>query len=367
MSLLAETMLLVIAVALACALPGAFLVLRRLSLVGDAISHVLLFGIVAAYLIFRDPGSIWLYIGAAASGVLTVALVESLQRTRLLKEDAAIGLVFPALFSMGTILASLYLRGTHLDVDSVLLGHAEGLFETPLIRIGSVVLGRQPTVILFVLFAINLLFVTLFYKELKLTTFDPALAATLGFMPAVFHYSLMSLVSLTTVASFDAVGPVLVVAFLVLPPMTGLLLSSRLGWVLLVSLVIGAIGAAIGVWLAFRWNTNIAGTVAVTLGVIFTIVYLIAPRTGLLAQEIDRFRQRREFALTLLVIHLLQHEGTAQEAEESRINGLHRHLHWTSEEVLRVVRRAEKAGLVQSQDGLLRLSPTGRERARSWL
>jgi manganese/zinc/iron transport system permease protein len=367
MSLFAETVLLVVCVALACAIPGTFLVLRRLALVGDAISHVLLFGIVAAYLMIRDPGSIWLYLGAACSGVLTVGLVELLQKTRLLKEDAAIGLVFPALFSLGTILASLYLRGTHLDVDAVLLGHAEGLFETPLVRVGSIVLGRLPTMILLGLFLFSSLYVILLYKELKFTTFDPALAFALGFSPVLLHYSLMGLVSLTTVAAFDAVGPVLVVGFLVLPPMTALLLSSRLSRVLLFSLIIGSIGAVIGVWLAFRWNTNIAGTVAVTLGGLFGLVYLFAPHTGLLAQEIQRFRQRREFALTLLVIHLWQHEGTPEESEESLIHSLHRHLHWTTDKVTHIVRRAEQAGLVTSHEGQLRLTSTGRERAKSWL
>ena len=216
-----DTILLVAAVAAACAVPGVFLVLRKLALVGDAISHVLLFGIVLAYFIVADLDSPWLMVGATLSGVLTVVLVEALQKTQLLKEDAAIGLVFPALFAIGTLLASMYFRGTHLDVDAVLLGHAEFVVQAKPIFVWGSYLGRAPTLLMSGMFVINGLLVCLFYKELKICTFDAALAATLGFLPMMVHYGLMTVVSLTTVAAFDAVGPVLVVAFLVVPPGDG--------------------------------------------------------------------------------------------------------------------------------------------------
>ena len=117
-----EVILVLASVGAACAVPGVFLVLRRVALVADAISHVLLFGIVLAYFVTRDLASPWLFFGATASGVLTVALVELLRRSDRVAEDAAIGLVFPALFAIGTLLASMFLRSTHLDVDSVLMG-----------------------------------------------------------------------------------------------------------------------------------------------------------------------------------------------------------------------------------------------------
>ena len=120
-----ETILVVVAVAAACAVPGVFLLLRRMALASDAISHVLLLGIVLAFFVVGDLSSPWLFFGATASGVLTVWVVELLQRTKLIASDAAIGLAFPAMFALGTLLASMYLRNTHLDVDSVLLGFAE--------------------------------------------------------------------------------------------------------------------------------------------------------------------------------------------------------------------------------------------------
>lgn len=276
MTLIQETYALMLAVAWACALPGTFLVLRRMALLGDAISHVLLLGIVATYLVVRDASSVWLYLGATGSGLLAVLMIEALQKRRYVSRDAAIGLVFPALFSLGTILASLYTRGTHLDVDTVLLGHAELVSQLPLVKVGSVTIGRLTTVMLFVVFMLNLLFVVLCYKELKLSTLDPLLAAALGFAPALLHYLLVSLVSLTTVAAFDAVGPVLVLGFLVLPPMTALLLSHRLAWVLILSTALGSVAALVGVWLSFRLNTNIAGTTATVLGGQFALVRLFA-------------------------------------------------------------------------------------------
>ena len=184
-----EIALVLIVVAASCALPGTFLVLRRMSLVSDAISHVLLFGIVLAYFATQDADSPWLLAGAAATGVLTVALVELLHRTRLIKEDAAIGLVFPALFAAGVLLASLYLRQTHLDVDRVLLGYPEYARQARWQIAGTPV---KPLGVMAGVLAINALLVVVFFKELKLTTFDPALAVSLGFRPGILHYGLMA-------------------------------------------------------------------------------------------------------------------------------------------------------------------------------
>lgn len=352
-------------VAAACAVPGVFLLLRRMALVADAISHVLLFGIVAAYLVVRDLSSPWLMAGAAASGVLTVALVEALQRTRLVKEDAAIGLVFPALFALGAILATMYTRDVHLDADSVLLGHPE---LAPLNAVK--VAGREvPRAVLVMggLFLASSVLVGLLFKELKLTTFDPALSAALGFRPGLVHYGLMTAVALIVVAAFDAVGPVLVVAFLVVPPAAAYLLTDRLAMMLGLSVFIAVVGSVAGVAVALVLETNIAGTSATLLGLAFGLVWLFAPGRGLVADWLRRRRQRRTFLETMLAIHLFQHEGTPEEADEARTDGLHRHLGWPPERVAAVVGRAERNGLVVRGGELLKLTPPGRDRAREVL
>lgn len=354
MSFVAQVVLVLVVVAAACALPGTFLVLRRMSLVSDAVSHVLLFGVVVMYFSVRDVGSPWLRLGAAASGVLTVALVELLQRTKLVREDAAIGLVFPALFALGVLLASMFLRNTHLDVDAVLLGQPELATESGLWVIGSVL-------------ALNVALLVLLFKELKLTTFDPALAASLGFRPAVMHYGLMTVVSVTAVAAFDVVGPVLVVGLFVIPAATAFLLTDRLAVMVALAAAVGAFAAASGTWAAFRLDTNIAGTVTTVLGLLFAAAFLAAPGRGLVAQMARRVRQRRAFFETMLAVHLLQHEGTAAELEESRVAGLHQHLNWTPARVAAVVGRAERDGLVVRDGDRLRLTDEGRERARAIL
>ena len=364
MSFTTEITLVLVVVAAACAVPGCFLVLRRMSLVSDAISHVLLFGIVLAYLAVRDRNSLWLPAAAAATGVLTVVLVEVLQRTKLVKEDAAIGLVFPALFAAAVLLASLNLRQVHMDVDAVLIGQPELATDARWAVAGTPV---KPLWVMAGVLAANLALAALFFKELKLTTFDPALAASLGFRPGLLHYALMTVVSLTAVAAFDAVGPVLVVGFFVVPAAAAFLLTDRLGVMLLLAAVIGGVGATIGTRAAFAADTNIAGAVATTLGVLFAVAFVAAPGRGLLAQAVRRRRQKREFVETVLAIHLLQHEGTDAEADECRADGLHRHLSWPPAAVAAVMARAERNGLVTRAAELLKLTDAGRARARSVL
>jgi manganese/zinc/iron transport system permease protein len=361
-----ETILVLAAVAAACAVPGVFLLLRRMALASDAISHVLLFGIVLAYFATGDLASPWLFAGAAASGVLTVSTVELLQRTKLIASDAAIGLVFPALFALGTLLASLYLRNTHLDVDRVLLGSAELSTLDRFTLFGEDIAPRSLVVMLGVAI-LNLGLLLLGFKELKLATFDAALAATLGFAPAALHYGLMTIVSFTCVTAFDAVGPVVVVALLVVPAASAYLLTDRLGTMILLSIALGILGAVLGTWLALELDTNIAGTVASMQGALFGLIYLMAPKRGLIAFILKRRHQRRRFYETTLAIHLFQHEGTPAEADESRLDRLHRHLRWLPADVNTIVKRSERQGLVERQGELLKLTASGRERARQVL
>ncbi|MGL6097857.1 MAG: metal ABC transporter permease, partial [Fimbriiglobus sp.] len=332
----------------------------------DAISHVLLLGIVLAYFVVRDVTSPWLLLGAAVSGVLTVALVELIQNTTRVKSDAAIGLVFPALFALGTILATMYTRNAHLDGDQVLLGHVE-LSAYDQLELGGTAVGPRAAWVLGGIFLANLAAAVVFFKELKLATFDPALAAALGFAPGIIHYALMTAVSVTTVAAFDAVGPVLVVAFLVVPAASAHLLTDRLGVLIGLSVGIGVAAAVGGAWAAVRLDTNVAGTGAAVLGLTFAGVWVFAPDRGLIAAGRRRWRNRRTFHETMLAIHLLQHEGTPAEAEESRLDGLHRHLRWEPGEVAAVVRRAVRGGLVTRAGAGLALTAAGRERARAVL
>ena len=277
--------------AAACALPGVFLVLRRMSLMSDAISHAILLGIVLAFFVTENIASPLLVAAAAATGVLTVSLVELLNRTRLVREDAAIGLVFPALFSVGVILISRYAGNVHLDVDAVLLGE---LAFAPFNRlvIGGNDLGPRTLWLMGIVLLLNGAFILAFYKELKLTTFDAALAGALGFAPGLIHYLFMTLVSVTAVGAFDAVGSVLVVALMIAPPASAYLLTDRLPRMIGISMGLGVVSALAGYWMSYLLDVSIAGSMATMTGVIFLLVFLFAPERGLLAIARRRARQR---------------------------------------------------------------------------
>jgi len=359
-----EIQLLAVVVSVACALLGVFLVLRRLSLMSDAISHSILLGIVLAFFVVQDLTSPLLIGAAALTGVLTVALVEGLHRTGLVREDAAIALVFPALFSVAVILISRYAGNVHLDLDAVLLGEiAFAPFRRFTLKRRD--LGPKSLWIMGGILLVNLGAILTFYKELKLSTFDAGLAATLGFSPVLLQYGFMSLVSVTVVGAFDSVGSILVVALMIAPPAAASLLVERLGSLLLLSAALAALSALAGFWLAHGLDVSIAGSMALVAGVVFILALLLSPRRGVVAALRRRARQRLDFAGRLLTIHLLHHEGGIREVEENRMDHLAEHLGWSPDFSRRVVRSAQREGLVQrGEGGRLRLTPLGREAAR---
>ncbi len=361
-----DIQLIAVVAAAACALPGVFLVLRRMAMMSDAISHTVLLGIVIGFFLTGDLASPVLIIGAALTGLLTVSLVEVLNRTHLVREDAAVGLVFPALFSVAVILISRFAGDVHLDTDAVLLGElAFAPFERFVVAgydVGPVALWVMLGILL-----LNVLFLALFFKELKLATFDAGLAAALGFAPAAIHYALMGMVSITAVGAFDTVGSVLVVALMIAPPLTAYQLTDRLGMMVVLSVLTGAAGALLGYWAAHWLDASIAGSMATVMGLLFGLAYLFAPERGLLANLRRRAQQRWNFAQTMLAIHLFNHEGLAEMAEEAEVAHLHEHLRWQPEFAAEVVSRAERSGLVVRQGETLTLTGEGRSAAQKAL
>ncbi|MGE3522826.1 MAG: metal ABC transporter permease [Candidatus Dadabacteria bacterium] len=346
--------------AAACAIPGVFLVLRRMAMMSDAISHSILLGIVLAFFVAGNVSSPLLIIGAALSGVLTVSLVEIMARTGLVKEDAAIGLVFPLLFSIGVILIARYTWSIHLDVDAVLLGE---LAFAPFNRliIGGVDIGPRSMYVMATILALNLVFILLMYKELKLATFDAGLAAALGFAPGLIHYLLMGLVSVTAVGAFDTVGSILVVALMIAPPSAAYLLTDKLSRMIGLSVLIGVVSAIAGFWFAILIDASIAGSMASAAGVVFLLVFLFAPDRGLIAVYSRKSHQKRDFAGRMLVIHLLNHEGTPEEARESEVSHLEESLGWKEDFARSAVVYSVKKGLVTDSGGRLSLTEKGRE------
>ena len=359
-----EIVLIGVVTAVAAALPGTYLVLRRTALVSDAISHAILPGIVVAFFFTRDLNSPLLLLAAAATGVLAVVLIEALIRSRLVPEDASIGLVFPALFSIGVILISRYAGGVHLDTDSVLLGElAFAPFDRLLL--GGIDLGPRALWTMGAILILNLVVIGLAWKELKLATVDAGLATLLGFSPALIHYSLMTLVSITAVGAFDAVGSILVVALMIAPPATAYLLVDRFAPMLWLGAVVAAVSAVLGYGVAFLLDVSIAGSMAGACGLLFAFAFLFAPRRGLLAQGRRRAVQRLDLGVRMLVVHLLHHQDTEAAEEECGLSGLHRHLKWSVGRTQQVVREAEQKSLVERSGELLRATDAGRRLAEA--
>ena len=269
-------------VASSCALVGTFLVLRKMALLGDAISHSVLPGIAIGFLLTQSRSSLVMVAGAGALGVLTVFLVERLQRSGRLYADASIGVVFPALFAVGVILISRYASMIDLDLDCVLYGE---IAYTPwdLVVVAGRTVGPRALWVTGLTLLLNLAVVGLFFKELKLVSFDPGLCEALGFRPVRLHYLLMALVSVTVVAAFESVGAILVVAMLVVPPCVAYLLVDRLILMLVTAVAAGCIAVFAGYGVARLVDGSIAGGMAVAAGGLFILAFLFSPRYGLVA------------------------------------------------------------------------------------
>ncbi|WP_420455248.1 metal ABC transporter permease [Rubrivirga sp.] len=358
-----EIQLIAAVTAAACALVGAFLVLRKTALLSDAISHAILPGIVLAYFQTENLNSPLLLVAAAATGVLTVGMIEALGRTRLVKQDAAIALVFPALFSIGVVLISRYASGVHLDTDAVLLGDPAFSWIRR-VEVGGRDLGPQSLWLMGAVLALVVAFVALFYKELKISTFDAALAGALGLAPAAVHYALMTLVSVVAVGAFDVVGSILVVGLMIAPPAAAWLLTDRLPVMLGLSVALGVASAVAGYWLARGLDVSIAGAMAVMAGVVFAACLAFAPDRGLVAQARRQARQRVAFAERMLLVHLLHHEHTPEAERECRVGHLQEHLRWERSFAQRAVRAAERGGAVTRTGDQLALTEPGREAAQ---
>lgn len=260
-------------VAVTCGLLGCFLVLRKMSMVGDAISHAVLPGIVIAFLLSGSRETLPMLLGAGTTGLLATFLIEYFHRRAGLQTDAAIGVVFTFLFAVGVILISAFAGKVDIDQDCVLYGEIAYVPIDLWVTESGTIMGPRPVYILSGVLLLVLLFIRLGYKELKLTSFDPAFASALGISTALWHYLLMAAVSITTVSSFESVGAILVIAFLIGPPATAYLLTHDLKRMLAITVVLGVFIAFTGYWMAYWLNASIAGCMAVVTGLCFAGVF----------------------------------------------------------------------------------------------
>lgn len=355
-----EIQIIAIIVAVACSLPGVFLVLRKMAMMTDAITHTVLLGIVIAFFITHDLSSPLLIVGAALMGVLTVFLIELLNSTKLVSEDSAIGVVFPLLFSVAIIIITKFAGNVHLDTDAVLLGELAYAPFNRLYLFGRD-LGPKAIYSMGTILLINLIFIVLFFKELKIVTFDPALATILGFSPPIIHYTLMTLVSVTAVGAFESVGSILVVAFMVGPPVTAYLLTDDLKIMIFLSGFIGALNGVLGYQLAAYYDVSIAGSMALMTGISFLLVFIFAPSRGLLTVLRRRKIQKEDFAQKSLLFHVYNHEGEEDEILESGIHTIGKHLNWDKYQLKDILAELKKKDIIYIENDLIKLTDEGRE------
>ncbi|MGF1526132.1 MAG: metal ABC transporter permease [Candidatus Competibacterales bacterium] len=289
--------------ALCCGLLGNFLVLRRQSLIGDAISHVVLPGIVMGFLLSGSTGTWPMMAGAAGAAVVAVVLIEVVRRLAKLESGAAMGVVFTTLFALGVVLLEQSgARDVHIDVQHSLYGNIEGtvwLGASHWGALGDWGLWQQLPAAIPRLAVVTLLVVAvigLCFKELKLVTFDPGLADSLGLSSRWVGFGLVCLTAIAAVAAFDAVGSILVIAMFICPAATARMLTDHLGvqlWLSALAAVLsgmlGYVLAAFGPgWLGFDVGLNAAGMIAVVAGLLQAVAIVFAPRHGVLARALRR-------------------------------------------------------------------------------
>ena len=267
-------------IAVSCGLLGCYLVLRKMAMIGDAISHAVLPGIVLAYLLSGSRETLPMLIGAAILGIFTTVLIELFYKKAQLQIDASIGITFTWLFAIGIILISLFAGQVDLDQDCVLYGEIAYVPLDLWITGSGLNMGPRTVWISASLLLIIVFFIWRGYKGLFITTFNEEFAKALGIGVAFWHYALMGAVSLTTVVSFESVGAILVVAFLIVPPSSAYLITTELKKMLILTAFFGIISAIGGYYLSEMINGSIAGAMASITGIIFLFcwIYSIAQK-----------------------------------------------------------------------------------------
>lgn len=356
--------------AAACALPGALLVLRRMSMMGDAISHAVLPGLAVAFLITQSRDPLTMLAGAVVVGILTALLIQWIQALGQTDPGASMGVVFTVLFAIGVILMRRALDNVHIDADCVLYGAIELVYLDDVNFLGWRV--PRAAVVTGSMFLINLLLIILFYKEFLISAFDPGLATTVGINSSFMHYLLMAMVAATAVASFESVGSIVVIAMLIVPGAAAYLLTDRLSVLLLFSVAIGVLSAVLGhlsaitvpKWFGFD-DTSTSGMMAVMAGLLFASAALAGPRHGIISKVLHRLRLSVRIAQEDLLSLLYRVEelsgqrklaaGSIDPLEFLRLGRLRRTLTY---------RGLKRRGLIESKFGALGLTDAGRDEAR---
>jgi len=355
-----ESLYILIITSLACAVLGVFLVLRRLSMVSDAISHSVLLGIVIGYFVTKDIGSVLLIIGASLFGVLTTVCIELLIKSKRVTEDASVGIIFPLFFSIAVILITRYARNVHLDTEMVLIGE---IILAPLHRINFLGLSLPKALVqmVFVLL-INTVFIAVFFRKLKISSFDPVYAGVAGIAGAGLYYVFMALVSFTAVSAFESVGAILAIAFFISPAASAYLISKDLKITIFLAAVYAVVNSCIGYFLAVKFNVSMSGMCALVSGLTFMITIAVYPG-GIITKIIRYIKNKNRFSRELLILHIDNHTGKKNALGELGYSTIREHIAWSDSKLKYVLDKLIKKGYVYraKERGVYSLTETGKK------
>ena len=355
-----ESLYILIITSLACAVLGVFLVLRRLSMVSDAISHSVLLGIVIGYFVTKDIGSVLLIIGASLFGVLTTVCIELLIKSKRVTEDASVGIIFPLFFSIAVILITRYARNVHLDTEVVLIGE---IILAPLHRINFLGISLPKTLVQmsFVLL-INTVFIAVFFRKLKISSFDPVYAGVAGIAGTGLYYIFMALVSFTAVSAFESVGAILAISFFISPAASAYLISKDLKITILLAAVYAVVNSCIGYFLAVKFNVSMSGMCALVSGLTFMITIAVYPG-GIITKMIRYIKNKNRFSRELLILHIDNHTGKKNALGELGYSTIREHIAWSDRKLKYVLDKLIKKGYVYraKERGVYSLTETGKK------
>ena len=336
-------------VGMACGVIGCFVILRGMAMVGDAISHAVLPGVVVAFML-AGTGPLALFLGAMAAGVLTTVLINLIQSNSRIKGDSAIGLVFTVFFAVGVILISALPRGTHFDLKCFLFGNPLAVSQPDLWMM--VIVAAMVCGIVFLLF-----------HPLRAASFDPVMAASIGLRPKAVHYLVMFLLAATVVASLQAVGIIMVVAMIIAPGATAYQWTDRLGVMLALAAVVGLFSAGLGFIVSFWQNWPTGPAMTVVAGGLFILSMFFSPRYGIIASTVRRKKNTRHIAVEDLLkalARLPEFSATVDRLADS--TGL------KAERIRSLGRNLSKKGLIDVLErDTFRLTARGEEQARGML
>lgn len=355
-----ESLYILIMTSLACAVLGVFLVLRRLSMVSDAISHSVLLGIVIGYFITKDISSIFLIVGATVFGIITTFCIELLIKSKRVTEDASVGIIFPLFFSIAVILITKYARNVHLDTEIVLIGE---IILAPLHRIDFLGLSLPKALVqMSIVLLINLVFISAFFTKLKISSFDPVYSAVSGIAGTLLYYAFMALVSFTAVSAFESVGAILAIAFFISPAASAYLISKDLKMTLLLSAVYAVFNSCIGYFLALSFNVSMSGMCAAVSGLTFMITIILYPG-GILTRMIRKLKNKNRFSMELLILHIDNHTGKQEALGELGYSSIRQHVGWSDAKLKYFLDSLIKKGYVYraKEKGVYSLTEAGKK------